>query len=318
MRVKIQNIFYRDFLKNVNFDIFKKIFFLISLTYFSIYFLINFDEISFKIDFNRNRDYIFLSFLFCIVSIFLNAIAWKNIVIWFGKKHIKNNLISFYVITNVLKYVPGGIWHFFERFKFLKDITNPQIAFYSILIEPYFMLCASFCLASIGIIYSPLYLFLFIPFIFLNSKLIYPILRKLESLKNKTITTLKIPDSNYKFEERIKIKSFFPAKAFVIEICFVFSKFMGFIICFNILNIESRPDTLYLFVIFCLSWSIGLIVPTAPGGIGIFEACFLFFIGENVPQNITLVSLIYFRLISTSADLLLSLPFLLRKVLKRI
>jgi len=67
-----------------------------------------------------------------------------------------------------------------------------------------------------------------------------------------------------------------------------------------------------------LSWSLGLVVPAAPGGVGVFEACLLFLIGRNIPQHAILVSLIYFRVISTSADLLLSLPFLIRKVSKRI
>jgi hypothetical protein len=67
-----------------------------------------------------------------------------------------------------------------------------------------------------------------------------------------------------------------------------------------------------------LSWSIGLIVPTAPSGIGVFESCILFFAGRNIPQNIIIVSLIYFRIISTSADLLLSIPFLIRKLGKKI
>jgi len=67
-----------------------------------------------------------------------------------------------------------------------------------------------------------------------------------------------------------------------------------------------------------LSWSLGLVVPAAPGGVGVFEACLLFFVGRNIPQNTILVSLIYFRVISTSADLLLSFPFLIRKLSKRI
>jgi len=61
-----------------------------------------------------------------------------------------------------------------------------------------------------------------------------------------------------------------------------------------------------------------LVIPTAPGGLGVFEAFLLFFVGRNIPQNIILVILIYFRIISTSADLLLSLPFLIRKLFKRI
>ena len=144
MRFKIKRISYSKLFKNINIGILKNLFFLLSISYFSIYFYRNFDQSSFNIDFPRNIKYIFLSFLFCILSIFFNALAWKNIVIWFGINKIKKNLISFYVLTNVLKYVPGGIWHFLERFNFLKNISNPTLAFYSTLIEPYFMLCASF------------------------------------------------------------------------------------------------------------------------------------------------------------------------------
>ncbi len=314
----MKKIFFINLLKNINFAILKKCFFPLSVSYFCFYFFKNFDQISFEIDFAKNGNYIFLSFLFCILSIFLNALAWENIVVWFGKNKTRNNLISFYVLTNVLKYVPGGIWHFFERYNFLKDISNPQLAFYSTLIEPYFMLCASFLLASIGIIFSPFYFLLLIPLVFLNRKLIYLILRKLEILKCKTKSALKINNAKSRFEGRIKIISFFPSKAFVIEILFVLSKFFGFIICFYVVNLGNYYSIYYLLVIFCFSWAIGLIVPTAPGGTGVFEACFLFLIGKNIPQNIILVSLIYFRLISTSADLFLGLPFLLRKLLNRI
>ena len=314
----MQKISFLKLLKNINFLILKKLFFLLSISYFCFHFFRNFDQISFNIDFARNGNYIFFSFLFCLLSIFFNALAWKNIIIWLGKTKTKNNLIYFYVLTNVLKYVPGGIWHFFERYKFIKDISNPQLAFYSTLIEPYFMLCSSFLLASVGIIFSPFYFLLLIPLVFLNRKLIYFILRRLETLKSKTISALNINNVNYRFEERIKIISFFPARAFLIEILFLLSKFIGFVICFYVVNLDNQYSIFYFLVIFCLSWGIGLIVPTAPGGVGIFEACFLFFVGKNIPQNIILVSLIYFRLISTSADLFLGLPFLLRKLLKRI
>ena len=91
-----------------------------------MYFFKNFDQISFNIYFDRSAKYIFISFLFCILSNFFNALAWKNIVVWFGTPQTKISLISFYVLTNVLKYVPGGIWHFLERYNFLKNISNPQ------------------------------------------------------------------------------------------------------------------------------------------------------------------------------------------------
>jgi len=318
MRFNINNQPYFKFLKKINFGGLKIIFFISSLSYFCIYFFENIDQISFDINLERDGINLFLSFLFCVLSIYLNAYAWKYIVKWFGKEFKSNNLVSFYVLTNILKYVPGGVWHFVERFNFLKKISNSEIALYSTLIEPYFMLSGSFLLASLGVIFSPLYFFLIFPLVFLNRKLIYFILKKLRSLKGKVLEVLRLPNLKGQFEGRINIISFFPTKALILEIGFVLSKFIGFYICLNTFYSSNSLNIISLLVIFSLSWSLGLVVPTAPGGVGVFEACLLLFVGKSIPQNITIISLVYFRVISTSADLLLSLPFLIRKVSKRI
>jgi len=318
MRFNTSNQRYLKFLKKINFGGLKSIFFISSLSYFCIYFFDNIDQISFDINLERNGINLSLSFLFCVLSIYLNAYAWKYIVKWLGKEFKNNNLVSFYVLTNILKYVPGGMWHFIERFNFIKKISNPQIALYSTLIEPYFMLSGSFLLASLGLIFSPLYFFLILPLVFLNRKLIYLVLKRLGSLKGKVFDVLRLPNSKEQFEERINIVSFFPARALLLEIGFVLSKFIGFHICFNTFYTSNTLNSMFLLVIFSLSWSLGLVVPTAPGGVGVFEACLLFFVGKNIPQNTILVSLIYFRVISTSADLFLSFPFLIRKLFKRI
>ena len=318
MRFKISNQSYWKFLKKINFAGLKSIFFISSLLYFCIYFFYNVDQISFDINLEKNGIYLSLSFLFCVLSTYFNAYAWKYIVKWFGKEYKSNKLISFYVLTNILKYVPGGIWHFVERFNFVKKISNSQIALYSTLIEPYFMLSGSFLLASLGVIFSPLYFFLTLPLVFLNRKLIYLVLKRVGSLKGQVFEVLGIPNSKDQFEERIKINSFFPTRALLFEIGFVLTKFIGFYICLNTFANSNTINIIFLLVIFSLSWSFGLIVPAAPGGFGVFEACLLFFIGRNIPQNTILEILIYFRIISTSADLLLSFPFLIRKLFKKI
>ncbi len=318
MRFNISNKSYWKFLKKINFGGLKIIFFISSLSYFCLYFFYNIDQISFDINLKKNGINLSLSFLFCILSIYLNAFAWKYIVGWFGKEVKSNNLVSFYVLTNILKYVPGGIWHFVERFNFIKKISNPQIALYSTLIEPYFMLSGSFLLASLGVIFSPLYFLFILPLVFLNKKLIYLVLKRLGSLKAKVFEVLRIVNSKDQFEKRINIISYFPASALLLEIGFVLSKFVGFYICLTTFYTSNTLNVISLMVTFSLSWSLGLIVPTAPGGVGVFEACLLFFIGKSIPQNIIFISLIYFRVISTSADLLLSFPFLIRKLSKRI
>jgi len=280
MRFNISNQSYLKFLKRINFGILKSIFFISSLLYFCIYFFYNVDQISFDINLESNGINLFLSFLFCVLSIYLNAYAWKYIVKWFGKEFKSNNLVSFYVLTNILKYVPGGVWHFVERFNFIKKISNPQIALYSTLIEPYFMLSGSFLLASMGLIFSPLYFFLIFPLVFLNKKLIYFILKRLGSLKGKVFEVLRLPNSKDQFEERINIISFFPTRALFLEIGFVLSKFIGFYICLNTFYASNSLNIIFLLVIFSLSWSLGLIVPAAPGGVGVFEACLLLFVGK--------------------------------------
>ena len=315
MRFNTNNQRYMKFFKKINFDGLKIIFFISSLSYFCIYFFDNFDQISFDINLEKNGINLSLSFLFCVLSIYLNAYAWKYIVKWFGKEFKSNNLVSFYVLTNILKYVPGGMWHFVERFNFIKKLSNTKIALYSTLIEPYFMLSGSFLLASLGLIFSPFYFFLIFPLALLNRKFIFLILKRLGSLKGKVFAVLRLPNTKAQFEE-IKINSFFPAKALFLEIAFVLFKFIGFYICLKTFYASNTLNIIFLLVIFSLSWSLGLVVPVAPGGVGVFEACLLFFVGRNIPQNIILISLVYFRVISTSADLFLSLPFLIRKLSK--
>jgi len=309
---------YLKFLKKINFSALKSIFFISSLFYFCIYFIYNFDQISFEINLEKNGINLCLSFLFCVLSIFFNAFAWKYIVKWFGKECPTNKLVSFYVLTNILKYVPGGIWHFVERFNYIKKISNSKIAFCSTLIEPYFMLSGSFLLASLGVIFKPFYVFLILPLVFLNKKLIFLVLKRLELLKERAFEVLRLSKSKHQFEERLNIVSFFPTKAFLLEIGFVLSKFIGFYICINTFYENNTINIIFLLVIFSLSWSIGLIVPAAPSGVGVFESCLLLFAGRNIPQNIIIVGLIYFRVISTFADLLLSFPFIIKKMVKRI
>ncbi len=304
------------FLK-LNYKTFKNIFFFISIFYFIYCLIFNKEDISFAIEEKIYDYHIFLSFLFCILSIIFNGLAWKNIIIWFGQNSKINNLVSFYIKTNSLKYVPLGVWHFVERFTFLKEITNEKLAFYVNLIEPYFMLSASLLLTSFGVIYNPLYLLCLLPSIFLHRNLIYIIIFKLQSFKDKSISIFKTNYTKNQFDQKIKIKSAFPFKILIIEVLFILFKFIGFIFCFYIFNDLSNLDYLFIFTIFCLSWSIGLIIPAAPGGIGVFEGCFIFLMGDYYFQSSLIMSLIIFRFISSSADLLLSAPFFIKKVFKK-
>ena len=303
-----------NFLEKINFNLLKKIFFLVSISYFIYISFLSASDIKFSFEFDNS--YLYLSFGCCLLSILFNGMAWRELILWLGKTNNVGNVVSFFILTNSLKYVPGGVWHFIERFNYIKKNTNTNFALYSILLEPYLMLCSSLLMASIGLIYNPIFILLIIPSIFLKKNFIYHILLKLESIKNKSIKLIPITKSKEEFYSQIKIKTVFPFRALITEILFIIFKFLGFIFCFSTFNSEYDISILAVFIIFCFAWSIGLIIPTAPSGIGVFEGCFIFLIGKDYPANFIIISLIYFRLISTSADLFLSIPFFLRKFLK--
>ena len=86
MRFYISYLSNWKFLKKINFGGLKSIFFLSSLLYFCIYFFYNIDQISFDINLEKNGINLFISFIFCVFSIYLNAYAWKYIVEWFGEE----------------------------------------------------------------------------------------------------------------------------------------------------------------------------------------------------------------------------------------
>ena len=310
--MSIKNIkLLKNYLLKKQFNFFKKVFFILSLSYLFYLLILNFKEISFALYFDNFN--LYFSLIFCFLSVLFNGLAWKNILIWLGSNYIKNDLTRFFIVTNSLKYVPGGVWHFVERFNFLKKKTNENIALYGTLIEPYLMLSVSLLISAIGVIFNPFLIFLLLPTLFLNKRFIYFLLKILKSLKGKKFNFISPVSSNMELYSCIKCKSFFPLKAFLIEVVFIGSKFLAFICCLNIFLDISQINIALILIIFCLSWSIGLIIPAAPGGAGVFETFFLLFIGKAYPQNLMLEALIYFRFISTVADLLLSSPFIFKK-----
>ena len=108
MRFNKSNQPHLKLIKKINFGNLKSIFFISSLLYFCIYFFENIDQISFDINLERNGINLFLSFLFCVLSTYLNAYAWKYIIKWFGKE-FKISLItcikSHFQFSNALNFL---------------------------------------------------------------------------------------------------------------------------------------------------------------------------------------------------------------------
>ena len=255
---------------------------------------------------------------FSFLSVIINAYAWKLLINSIGCNTNELNIIEIFLNTNIYKYFPGGIWHFVSRYKKLKIKFSNQKSVESIVLEPLLMLVAGLILIPFGSF--KIYIFI----LCWSSTLVFSIrfrgfiIKKLKSMKATIFT------SDYKVDEinivqdnkNIYTKSSYPYYSLFIEIIFILFRFIGFLCCLNAFSIGSSIDKGILISSFSLAWIIGLIVPAAPGGLGVFESVILFTLGSQLPEPALLASLLFYRLVSTFSDIFASLVYPVKKLLK--
>ena len=86
------------------------------------------------------------------------------------------------------------------------------------------------------------------------------------------------------------------------EIGFVCLRGLGFILTVLALKAISLSQVLPLISAFSLAWLLGLVVPGAPGGIGVFEATAIALLNNQFSPGVILSSVAFYRLISTLAE----------------
>jgi len=256
--------------------------------------------------------------LFSFLSIFINAYAWKFLINNIGCNINKLNIIRIFLATNIYKYLPGGIWHFVYRFNTLRLELSTEKSVESILLEPLLMLVA-------GLIFIPFGRFNIAIFVLCwSSTLVFLpafrqyIIKKLKATKANLFTKIhQIGDEkSARNNQDISIRMFYPYKPLFVEIIFVLFRFLGFLCCINAFSIGTLIPQAKLLSSFSLAWIIGLIVPAAPGGVGVFESVILFSLGSHLPEAPLLASLLFYRLVSTISDICAALIYPVKKLFK--
>ena len=245
------------------------------------------------------------SILISLLSLVTNALAWKSLCSWLGFNSRRVNFTKLFLSTNLLKYLPGGIWHFVERIRVLKFHSGDWKAINSVILEPFLMLAAALLCVSLGGFQSGLGVLFILPVCSFSKEFREPVLGRLKILLAKKLERILLELRISSCEEKNYFgRDNYPFKALLIEILFVGLRFGGFWCCLKAFDIESSLLFLDWVAAFSLSWTIGLVVPAAPGGIGIFETCLLIRVGTLVPEAPFLVSLVSYRVVVTLADLL--------------
>ncbi|MGD1860856.1 MAG: YbhN family protein [Leptolyngbyaceae cyanobacterium] len=229
---------------------------------------------------------------------------WYGIMRSLGASVPPTWTIVTYLKTNLGKYLPGNIWHFVGRIKFLRDYGTPTgIAITGVVLEPLLMAVAALTVVLISLPSTVLQLAILIAvLVALHPRLLNPLLSRLAQAKLKQAgeyqaagvqSTATMPKLNH-----------YLWRPLLGELGFVFFRGLGFILCFLALNSASPNDMWVLVGAFSFGWLLGLVVPGAPGGLGVFEATVLAVLTPRFPAAIVLGTVALYRLNGTLAELL--------------
>ncbi len=248
----------------------------------------------------------------CLLSLVVSGLAWVVILRWLGLRPRPTPVVSLYISTNLRKFLPGGIWHLASRVQALRQPSaalGPPVAtataLLAVLIEPLLAATAALALVSLGGWQSGLGALALLPLGLLVPRWLNPLLRQLERGKASQLGLGDGEGSGPKADpEWAGQVGAYPWTPLLTQLAFVLLRFAGFACCVWAFDLQAMvPWTTWLSG-FALAWTLGLVVPGAPGGLGVFEAALLLRLGLTLPEPPVLAVALSYRIVVTLADLL--------------
>lgn len=249
-------------------------------------------------------------FLVMALSITLFAHIWSGWVWIWLLKMLRQSIawrtaLPIYLTSNIAKYLPGNVGHFYLRVRGISQAGCPlKVATLSVLLEPLLMAESALLLGlfspSFGWIKTTfqgwkLTLQIIISMMILASihpAIFNPIIQLLSRLKSS-------PQS-----ETIYLKQY-PWVPLLGEMGFLLLRGTGFLIVWLSLASVHLKQIPILFSAFSFAWLMGLIVPGAPGGMGVFEATAIALLDrQEFPPAIILATTAIYRFISILAEVI--------------
>jgi glycosyltransferase 2 family protein len=212
--------------------------------------------------------------------------------------------IRVYLTTNIAKYLPGNVWHLYGRVVAAKNAGfSVGAATLSVLLEVLLMAAAAIMIAlatgTTGILQL---LSLATVLIAIHPKFLNPLLQLASRLKGKSQG--KSPEAS------IQIRRY-PLLPLLGEAGFVILRGTGFLLILAALSPTASSDPLgiappqipLILSAFSFSWVLGLVVPGAPGGIGVFEATAIALLSSQLSTGTIIGGVALYRMISILAEL---------------
>ncbi|MGD1900987.1 MAG: UPF0104 family protein [Geitlerinemataceae cyanobacterium] len=226
--------------------------------------------------------------------------------------------IGTFLQTNIAKYLPGNVWHFISRVRAAQQHGIPTaIAALSVAIEALCMAAAAAGLAiavvpNLGAIAAGLLAIA----VGLHPRVLNPIVARLGASKAKQFARL---DGDVTADPTIAAPTAtasdspdaaatvlglrrYPWRSFLGELGFVMLRGLGFLGIWLALAPIAIGELPRLLGGFGLAWLLGLVVPGAPGGVGVFEATALSVLGGAFPAGTIFGAIALYRLVSVSTE----------------
>jgi len=234
--------------------------------------------------------------------------VWTWMLVEFNQTVDIPRFVRVYLQTNIAKYLPGNVWHYYGRVTAAKAAGIPtSIAALSVLLEPLLMAAAAiaFVLLGMQLAIAPSRIYLKILLIFGLAGVLLAIhpywlnlaIRLLRRIKFKAAkSTAKTNDADICQINR------YPWRPLLGEMGFLGLRGTGFLLTLLAvmpLSIERIP---LLLTAFSLAWVLGLIIPGAPGGLGVFEVTAISLLQYSFSTGAVISAIALYRLISIIAE----------------
>ncbi len=242
--------------------------------------------------------------------------VWSLILREFNQPVKISWVVQIYLKTNVAKYLPGNIWHYYGRVWSMTSVgVSQSVATLSILLEPILMAANALLISLIGSQLLGTKLINIFPVLSVELRLIICILSLvtvLIILHPQSLNYLIQVLSNWKQKPEKSNDPSLPEKVAKIErflwipilgeLGFLWCRGTGFLLTLLAFHSVTWGQIPLVYSDFSLAWLLGFVIPGAPGGVGVFEASAIALLEGNFSPTVLISTVAFYRLISILAE----------------
>ncbi len=244
-----------------------------------------------------------------VLCVYLSAFAWKMILEFVhGEKIERRQVLDAYVRSNIYKYLPGNMMHFAGRNILVGKLGFKQLDIAFCTLMEIGMLVMSACVFSMAVAGRQLFELVF-QFIDMEAaaKYITAGIVLLVLLLGLALFLLSRKNMLERFRKYITFGfAKLAGKLFVINVATQILPGILLSLIFTVIFGLS-----FTFSSFCLciaaytvSWTVGFIVPGAPGGLGVRESILILLLGPVFGNDFTVLASVYLRAVNIIGDVL--------------